>query len=239
MKNMYFLIGFLVIVLFINSYLNNSLKKNKNNDDVSVPQSTSISQELSKGEPPLLIFEENKIDETPIKIIRNENKPIILNPDYLKTDIISANPIDSTEYHFVNENGNNAWSEINVSQHPSYHTSKIDSGFTNPGGFFKDNNIFNDKTSPNSENHLPDRCIINENDNIICSFNDRLHNIPPRTISKENKVLEDIGSITKNKIYDNDKVINGGAFYGEVSGSLPTNEDYVTLQNLPKMNYSF
>ena len=45
MKNMYFLVGFLIIVLFINSYLNNNLK-----DDIGefpIPQTTTISQKLS------------------------------------------------------------------------------------------------------------------------------------------------------------------------------------------------
>ena len=140
MKNMYFLVGFLIIVLFINSYLNNNLKNDIG--EFPIPQTTTISQKLSNNDNPLPTIENTVINEKPLQVIRNLSEPIIPKPEYLKEDIVSPNPIDSTEYRFVEEGSDNAWSESNVSQHPSYHKSKFNSELTNPGGFFKYDNEF-------------------------------------------------------------------------------------------------
>ena len=255
MKNMYFLVGFLIIVLFINSYLNNNLKNDIG--EFPIPQTTTISQKLSNNDNPLPTIENTVINEKPLQVIRNLSEPIIPKPEYLKEDIVSPNPIDSTEYRFVEEDSDNAWSESNVSQHPSYHKSNFNSELTNPGGFFKYDNEFNDKTSPKSENHLPDRCFIDNNSNIVCEFNDKIQNIPPKLImnGNENEVLNSIGDIEKMNIssnmvsslqgnsyttfnYDNERTINGGEFYNGVVASSSTNENNLSLDNLPKINYA-
>ena len=255
MKNMYILLGILVIVLFINSYLNNNLTKEIG--EFPVPQTTTVSKRLSKEENPLPTIENTVVNEKPLQVIRNLSEPIIPKPEYLKEDIISPNPIDSTEYRFVEENQDNAWSEIDVSQHPSYHKSNFNSELTNPGGFFKYDNEFNDKTSPKSENHLPDRCFIDNNSNIVCEFNDKIQNIPPKLITNgnENKVLNSIGDIERKEIhskaisslqgnsydtfyYDNEKTINGGGFFGDVLASSSSNESPLALDNIPKINYA-
>ena len=105
MKNMYFLVGFLIIVLFINSYLNNNLKNDIG--EFTIPQTTTISQKLSNNDNPLPTIENTVINEKPLQVIRNLAEPIIPKPEYLKEDTISPNPFDSTDYRFVDEDSTN------------------------------------------------------------------------------------------------------------------------------------
>ena len=71
----------------------------------------------------------------------------------------------------------------------------------------------------------------------------------------ENEVLNSIGDIEKMNIssnmisslqgnsyttfnYDNERTINGGEFYNGVVASSSTNENNLSLDNLPKINYA-
>ena len=71
----------------------------------------------------------------------------------------------------------------------------------------------------------------------------------------ENKVINSIGDIERKEsnsktitslqgnsyntfYYDNEKTINGGEFYGGVLASSSSNESNLSLDNLPKNNYS-
>lgn len=246
MKNKELFIGAiaLLVIFFLYKFIternNNNVSNKVDLGKFPVPQTTTISQKLTKG---LKNFSKgiiSDVDDSPKQIIRNRGgnlNPLYSEKDYLKPDILSANPIGSTEFSFVDEDPEKAYTETNVSQHPKYHRSKFNDYFTDPGKFFKDNE-FHDKTSPNSENHLPDRCFLN-NGEVVCSFNDRLQNIPPKLImnTKENKVLNSIGEL--NKAYAS--LENNDEFYKGVSGALEDNNEInLDISNLPKgIKYSF
>ena len=216
---------FLIILYLCYSFLKNkndnlniNHKKNiqKVNTTVDIPKPTNISQKLSKGEIlPLKQNDPNLKNTDPIKYIRNlyQSDPITDNENYLNKDIISPNPTNTTELRFVEENDEKAWSDVEVSQHPKFYTSKFNNELTNTSGFFKDNQ-FNDKTSPYSENNLPDRCSYNNNNEIICDFNNKLQNIPPKLINSENQLINNIGNenIYKNKISSEFSTINGNNY---------------------------
>lgn len=201
------------------------------------------------------------VKDNKVKIIRssnleNDNNPIYYKPDYYKSDFISPNPIGSTEFSeasFDSVNTTvNAWSDKNISQHPSFYRSEIKDEKTNVGRFFDKNNMFHDKTSVYSTNNLPDRCFLDKDNNVRCNFNDRLQNIPPSLI--DNKVKNDVlnkisgSNITKDVkdinvdsingnsystfVYNNEKVMNGGDVYKGVSGSYSSNENYLNLNSI-------
>ena len=256
-KNNELLIGAIsiIVILFLSNYLNknvterngrNGMNGKKDLGNFPVPQSSSITQRLSNGIKNIPNFFFPKVDDSPKQIIRNKGgniKPIYAEKEYVKEDILSANPIGSTEFSFVGSDPEKAWSDDNVSQHPSYHRVKFNDNLTDVGAFFNVNE-FHDKTSPQSENHLPDRCFLN-NGEVVCEFNDRIQNIPPKLIMDEkyNKVLDSIGKLnTKSDGINgkNERPINGGEFYGDVFASSSNNETFLDLSNLPEnKNYSF
>ena len=256
-KNNELLIGAIsvIVILFLSNYLNknvterngrNGMNGKKDLGDFPVPQSSSITQRLSNGIKNIPNFLFPKVDDSPKQIIRNKGgnlKPIYAEKSYVKEDILSANPIGSTEFSFVGSDPEKAWSDDNVSQHPSYHRVKFNDNLTDVGAFFNVNE-FHDKTSPQSENHLPDRCFLN-NGEVVCEFNDRIQNIPPKLIMDEkyNKVLDSIGKLNTKSVGingKNERPINGGEFYGDVFASSSNNETFLDLSNLPEnKNYSF
>jgi hypothetical protein len=256
-KNNELLIGAIsiIVILFLSNYLNknvterngiNGMNGKKDLGNFPVPQSSSITQRLSNGIKNIPNFFFPKVDDSPKQIIRNKGgniKPIYAEKEYVKEDILSANPIGSTEFSFVGSDPEKAWSDDNVSQHPSYHRVKFNDNLTDVGAFFNVNE-FHDKTSPQSENHLPDRCFLN-NGEVVCEFNDRIQNIPPKLIMDEkyNKVLDSIGKLnTKSDGINgkNERPINGGEFYGDVFASSSNNETFLDLADLPEnKNYSF
>lgn len=244
-------------------------KGRKEGNDFIFPEITTITQPLVKFVNEIIDPELKEINGKPIKVIRNnilETKEKEANRSVEKIipgsgDIITPNPIDTSEYYYVGEDTSNAWSETNISQHPTYHTSNISNELTQSGKFFDSNNQFHDQTSPSAKTHLPDRCFISENNQVLCKFNNRLHNIPPKLIDnkQKNKLLESIGqgggnifkpisskevlNINNNSYqvfnYENEKTNNGGEFYKDVVASNESPSDYLVMENLPKGNYSF
>jgi len=238
------------------------IKPEQNSNPVDYPETTTITQKLSKLKELLPQPIRDTIDTDKFMIVRNKmNQP--MKPQVVKSDGLSPNPIGSTEYRFVEENPKLAWSDINVSQHPEHHTSNITDELTNSGGFFDndDDNFYHDRTSHKSKTNLPDRCFMNKNNEVICSYNNRLQNIPPQLIQdkKNNNVLNSIGEGTNlykgvdtsnvNTIngsqyqvwgYNGEKTINGGLYYGNVSASDSQNEDYLAIKSIDERpNYSF
>tara|TARA_B100001094_G_scaffold219459_1_gene213576 strand:- start:282 stop:1220 length:939 start_codon:yes stop_codon:yes gene_type:complete len=241
----------------------------KEDNDFVFPAITTISQPITKFINEILNPDLKEVNNRPIKVIRNHELQKLekkaekmvekITPKH--TDIVSPNPIDTSEYYFVGEDTSNAWSESNISHHPNYHTADISNELTVSGDFFDSNNIYHDKTSPSSKTHLPDRCFKTENDEVLCKFNDRLHNIPPTLIENKdnNKLLQSIGqgqgdifkpttSKNINQIdgqsyqvwgYKNEKVNNGGKFFKDVSPSSSGSSEYLVMDNLPKGTYSF
>ena len=91
---------------------------------------------------------------------------------------MSPNPLGTTEYNFAEFNDDKksyAWTENNVSQHPSIYRSEFSDEKTNVGEFFDKTNQFHDKTSSQSTNNLQTDALVKD-DNIVCNFNDRLQN---------------------------------------------------------------
>lgn len=247
-----------IIILYVNKFFNKKEDKDINRPileeeettqtkgrTVDYPESTSISQVLNKIKEiiPLPIL--NFFSPEPINIIRNNGnyKPIIYNPIELDNQIISANPEKSTEYRFIDENPKKAWSDKNVSQFPKYHNSMELGELTKTGEFFDENKQYNDNTSPQSTKHLPDRCFMNGNNDVVCKFNDKLQNIPPSLIDGNNELINSIGNedIYTNSIEGNiikgldeskEKTINGGEYLEGVKGYYDK-DNYFTLDNIP------
>jgi hypothetical protein len=177
-----------------------------------------------------------------------------------KKDLISPNPEGTTEYRFIEENPKKAWSETNVSQHPKHYTSNITDEKVDTSKFFNNTQFYHDNTSPNSTTQLPDRCIKNINNEVICDYNNRLQITPPKLIndSENNMVLRSIGqgdgdifkTVESSNIkgingdnyqvwnYENEKLINGGKYFGDVVGSSSQNETFMLIGDI-KPNYSF
>lgn len=227
-----------------------------------VPAISNVSKQLTDIKN--VVLKAVGIEQKPLRIIRNRNvsKTVNIPKPPTTVETVSPNPIKTTEYSFVGENTGKAWSEVNVSQHPTYYTSNVKDELTNAGLFFNEKNQFNDITSPQAVNNLPDRCFLNKDNEVLCNFNNRLQNIPPRLIEnpQDNKVINSIGqgggdifksvasenvvSVQNNPVqvweYENEKVMNGGELYGGVSASSSDNEEHLQLTNVPKNSvYSF
>lgn len=254
----YLMVVFTVLlVVFINKRINTTNdidnveiitpeESTKNNEvNVDRPITTTISQKLSEIMDYIPKKVNEVIDNKPVVIVRNKGnyepkKPI---DGTLKKDFISPNPIDSTEYRFIGENPKSAWSDQQVSHHPSFYKADFKNELTQSGKFFDEDKNFHDITSPKSQNHLPDRCKFDDNKKIVCEFNNKLHNIPPKLIQdKNNQVIKNIGGSI---ISDNVEVINNNSYqvWGyegdkkeEVAGASKSS-GYLELDNI-NPNYS-
>jgi len=258
-------------LLLKNVNINGIKKENKLTNELGNfpnPQISRGFEQLSKLKPLNSLFIQNnkKIDESEVNIIRsnnvdNDKNPIYYKPEFYKKDFISPNPIGSTEYNFAEFNDDKtsyAWTNNNVSQHPSFYRSEIENERTNVGEFFDVNNKYNDKTSVYSTNNLPDRCFLDKDDSIVCNFNDKLQNIPPSLIKRDNKVdfLNRIGNngdglykdISNSEIdvisgnnyltyeYKDEKEMNGAEVFNGVHGSSNKNETYLDLKTIDGIN---
>lgn len=222
MYNLLFFIFLIGLLLYISNISNNnpsqkeiqSLEyvKEKQSEDVIktkdqvYPQITNGFKRLNKEliKKPLdnlskLLPNNNKT----IDILRNNNNTLnakrVYLPDYYRKDRLSGNTIGSEEYRDFkpnNEEPDNSWTDINISEHPKYYTSEFSNELTNSGSFYDKNNNFNDKTSTNSEVLTTDNCYMDKMGNQFCEDNTRLQLIPPSLISdpKSCKLLENIGS---------------------------------------------
>lgn len=263
MINTYLLVVIIIIaILFVSKNINKvnvqeKVIKEKDNivanlNSIDYPETTTVSKVLNKIKEniPLPILQ--AISPEPIHIIKNTggHKPIRYNPIELNNQVIVANPGDSTEYRFIEENPKKAWSDKNVSQFPKYHSSNKIGEFTKTGGFFDSNVNYNDNISPQSTKNLPDRCFLDENSKVVCDFNDRLQNIPPSLVGDpENTLLSNIGNenLYNKGIYgeksvkineEGERPINGGEYFKGVKGFSGEN-GYLSLEGIVgKTNYS-
>lgn len=232
-------------------------------NDFVFPQPSNDFSPVSQTKPhnPLYEGEIKKPNDNKITIIRssnldNDNNPIYYKPDYYKSDFIDENPIDSTEYSHANFDSKlttiNAWEDENISQHPKFYRSEITDEKTNLGKFFDENLRFHDRLSNYSTSNLPDRCMLDKNNNIVCDFNNKLQNIPPSLIQNNikndifNKVsignnLKNINDINISNVsgnnystysYENEKPMNGGEIYKGVNPSNSKNESYLNLNSI-------
>ena len=276
MEKNYLLLIIVIIVIFI-IHKNMSKMNNMTNDNIEENTNQGITED------PIINEMKEKIKET-YKTIRSnvnkafgivevEDKPLnrmiqereegkIVNPKTIKKDTISPDPTNTTEYRFVDETPKTSWSDVNVSQHPKYHTSKFNNQILNTGSFFNEDKFFHDKTSPYSTNSLPDRCKLGENNEVLCDYNNKLQLVPPTLIKDKennpviNSIGESRGSFLKttnsssvdtihNKSYEawnyeEENTINGGKFYDDIVPSSPDNNNYLVIDSLKKGgDYSF
>jgi len=175
----------------------------------------------------------------------SDNGERVYLPDYFRKDRLSGNDSDTTELRYFtgNDEPDNSWTDVNVSQHPKFYTSDIKDELTDVGSFFDKNNQYNDKASLNTDVLVADKCYTDKKGVEFCEDNTRLQNIPPSLIVDVNKsyALNTIGSYkdkkeTMNNVtfntednigiwsYSSDRTINGGTFYDHVFPSKKHNE---------------
>ena len=161
------------------------------------------------------------------------------------------------EYKDVKTNYRSAWTEEDKNG-LKYYTSDIMDEKTNPGSFFDTKNQFNDSTSPRSSTILPDHCMKDSNEEVVCDFNSKLQNIPPSLIEdkENNPVLKSIGDdknintniISSEKLsvgggyynvweYENEKPVNGGEFFKGVTG-YSNSGNKLSLDTIKEVNYA-
>ena len=170
-------------------------------------------------------------------LLRNKSRSeYIVNKDYITpTEDING----STDYKSIKSSYKSAWTTGSINKNMKHHTSKIENEKTNPGAFFDNTNMFVDTTSSRSTKLVPDECSIN-NGEILCNYNNRLYNIPPRR-NKNNLLIDNIGddkdintnNLSNKKVYlggntyniwdiENEKTINGGKYYDDIVGYSKT-----------------
>jgi len=169
-------------------------------------------------------------------------------------------PEGSTEFRFVDENPKTAWSTVNVSQHPKHYTSNFEDEKVDVSRFFNEEQFYHDNTSPQSKTHIPDRCIKNTLNEVVCEFNNKLQLIPPRLIedpnnnlvlnsigNKDEDIYQSVNSFDISEVngnshqvwnYKDEKYINGGVYFNNVVGSSPKNESFLRIDSIKK-DYSF
>jgi hypothetical protein len=180
---------------------------------------------------------------------------VVINKDFI-------NPSDglgkNNDFKPWNSSYKKAWTENSVNKNPRDHSSTLVSEKTSIGDFFDKNNQFIDYKR--SKGSLPDRCFV-ENDEVICKFNNKIENPPPTLIEdkENNQVLKSIGDdsdidtniiSSKNIVFGksnrnvweskNEKTINGGKYFGEVTG-YSDSDGVLRIDNFKgdSRNYSF
>ena len=246
------LLGFLVLV-FIYLFFNKEFEptqeeiqkltyvdKTKSIQDFPFPQISHQFKKLSKGELPQPLNNLNELlpnNKSNLDIVRDTpqtmDKKRIYVPDYYRKDRLPQNNIGSEEMRpFVNNDSESesAWTDKNVSEHPKFYTSDVQSDLTNIGSFFDKNNQYHDKTSSNTNVLSSDECYTDKKGIKFCMDNTRLQNIPPSLITDPQNcyALNDIGLYKERSINPvrNNKVINGGSFFNTVVASENRNETY-------------
>ena len=265
MKNNYLPLLIIVVLIYM---LHTNMDGGKGGGDILTQINYTIRNIVKKVQEviPLPLKNETipELENKDVKILKNERitaSPDVFVKPVLKKDTISPNPSGSTELRFVEETPKTAWSTVNVSQHPKHYTSNFESELLDTSGFFNKDNFFHDKTSPYSKNSLPDRCRQGDKGEVLCNYNNRLQLIPPTLIEdKENNlVLNSIGqqkgdifktidasnvnTVQNNSYqvwgYENEKLINGGIYFDNVTASSPDNESFLMIDTLKAGDYSF
>jgi hypothetical protein len=255
-KTLLFLLLFIIFIFHKKIDISKiSFKKGENeiSDETEHSVIGDIQKEISTLVQGIIPEEET----SPVKIQKKPNNLLNTSKFGEKKDFISPKPQNTTEYRFVDENMKTAWSNVNVSQHPKYYTSDISDEKIDVGGFFDREKFFNDNTSPRSITTLPERCHVNDKNEVLCDFNNRLKMVPPKLIEdpENSGVLNSINSniyksIDKRKVedingnnyhvweYSDEKSINGGTYFDDVRGSSENNETFLKINSI-KQNYSF
>lgn len=219
--------------------------KNEASSDVYLPQQSTGFYNLSEN--PFnnqtnanTLTENSFITDEPLTVIRDNPyvKEMKTNlPQLLNFDNLSGNTIGNSEQRFAEtDNGYSspAFSDLNVSQYPSYYTSDIKDELINIGKFFDKNNQYRDNTSYQSSGSISDSCYTTKDHQKVCLENTRLQSIPSSLISNINQC----GAFNlKGKMESSDgKVMNGKSFFDGVFGSSPFNEVPDVVKPPPKVS---
>ena len=223
-----------------------NINKNEASSDVYLPQQSTGFYNLSEN--PFnnqtnanTLTENNFISEDPVAMIRDN--PYIQEmkknyPQILKFDNLSGNTIGNSEHRFAETDSgysNPAFSDLNVSQYPSYYTSDIKDELINTGKFFDKNNQYHDNTSYKSSGSISDSCYTTKDHQKVCLENTRLQSIPSSLITDTNKC----GAFNlKGNNTSEGKVMNGKNFFNGVFGSSPFNEVPDIVKPPPKVSCS-
>ena len=187
------------------------------------------------------LTQDSLISEEPMTIIRDN--PYVQEmkknyPQFLKFDNLSGNTIGNSEHRFAetdSDYSNPAFSDLNVSQYPSYYTSNIKDELINIGKFFDKNNQYRDNTSYQSSRSISDGCYTTKDNKHICLENSRLQSIPSSLIEDKNSC----GAFNlKLGESSEGKVMNGKNFFNGVFGSSPFNEVPDVVKPSPKVSCS-
>jgi hypothetical protein len=200
------------------------------NNDINNTQISSINYETINEDPIVNIIRDNGR-------VTGENT-IYYEPEYIRKDTMGENDIGTTEFRFAQFPENKpskAWVDYNISQFPGFYTSEIKDEQFPLMNFFDSENIYRE-TPRNTQFYNSKRipcpsCYIDVNGTNVCNFNSKLQRIP-KTLSNvesygqtsiEEVVSSDI-EVTENKQYktfhyNNDRPMNGGKFYDNVTGA--------------------
>jgi hypothetical protein len=249
---------FIILIVLMGLYL---FKKSKGKCNTKISNKGNIHNHKNNFPYPQSTSESINLSKHDVQIIHPKmmvSEPIEYKKGYLKHDILSPNPQGSTEYQHVASEPGKSWTEENVSQHPEHYRKDFTDEITDTGSFFNKQNNLVDNTSPKSKTYLPDRCFVNTNNEILCDFNNKLQNIPPKTFESNNTLIQSIGqennynpkSVSSNDIlnvnnnnyqtwnFKNENIMNGGDFFNGIQGSSQLNETNLSIDKLPKVNYS-
>ena len=160
-------------------------------------------------------------------------------PQLLKLDNLSGNTVGNSEHRFAEtDNGYSspAFSDLNVSQYPSFYTSDVKDELINIGKFFNKNNQYRDNTSYQSSASISDLCYTTKDNQEVCLENSRLQSIPSSLISDLNQC--GAFNLKGQADFSEGKVMNGKNFYNGVFGSSPFNEVPDIVKSPPKVSCS-
>ena len=129
---------FLIIIYLLNVYLKSQQtsmilsndNNHKDNTTVDIPKPTNVSIQLSKDAPIKPFNDQQLKNDNPMMYVRDliKGDPSYDqshdNKDFINEDIVSPNPVGSTEYRFVGED-EDVWSDIQVSQHPKHYKNEL------------------------------------------------------------------------------------------------------------------
>ena len=219
--------------------------KNEESSDVYLPKSTTESYTLSLNHfnnqtNANSLTDNNFVSEDPLPITRSNPYEIATKqnyPQFIKLDTLSGNTLGNSEHRFAEtDNGYSspAFSDLNVSQYPSYYTSNIKDELINVGKFFDKNNQYRDTTSYKSSGSISDLCYTTKDHQKVCLENTRLQSIPSSLISDVNKC--GAFNLKDNSTFNENKVMNGQNFFGGVTGSSPFNETPDSVKPPPRVS---
>jgi len=229
------------------------------------PMLSTISNPLSPGYSPLNSDNNNLLSNDPnLKIVRNngfdyyKNKQIYFDPFGVQKDTMDADPGKYTRQGIAKawdgeETLIKADSDEYLTKYPDLASYDMKNELTNIGYLFDNNE--NNKYINLKDKVLPDNCKLSDDNELECTFNNKLQKIPKELMKNNSNVLNSVGVIINNDDliksvndfsyddiggnvykswkYDNEKEMNGNFVFNNISPSNPfgTNESYMLVDD--------